>query len=97
MAQDRITNEAMDTEEEAGAVSTLGSLASGGDTPVYFLAGNIHRPGSPFVGLGPIRRNSRRVQMGQSGTSGGPSRQPSSSLELSRLAACIGTVMGQFD
>jgi len=86
----------MDTEEEAGAVSTLGSLASGGDTAVYSL-GEINRPGSPFVGLGPSRRDSKRVQKGRSGGSGGPSSQPSSNLELSRLAARIGTVMGQFD
>ena len=96
MAQLRITSEPMDTEEEAGAVSTLGSLASGGDTAIH-SPGEIHRPGSPFVGLGPSRRDSKRVQKGRSGGSGGPSGQPSSNLELSRLAARIGMVMGQFD
>jgi len=96
MAQLRITAEPMDTEEETGQISTLGSLASGGDTAID-SAGEIHRPGSPFVGLGPSRRDSKRVQKGRSGRSGGPSRQPSSNLELSRLAAQIGTVIGQFD
>jgi len=96
MAQLCITVEPMDTEEEVGPVSTLGSLASGGDTAVYSL-GEINWPGSPFVGLGPSCRDSKRVQNGRSGGSGGPSRQPSSNLELSRLAARIGTVMGQFD
>jgi len=96
MAQLRITAEPMDTEEEAGAVSTLGSLASGGDTAIH-SPGEIHLPGSPFVGLGPTRLDSKRVQKGRSGGSRGPSRQPSSNLKLSRLAARIGTVMGQFD
>ena len=35
MAQLRMTADPMDTEEEVGAVSTLGSLALGGDTAVY--------------------------------------------------------------
>jgi len=96
MAQLRITVEPMDTREEEGAASTLRSLISGVDTAVY-SRGEIHRPGAPFVGLGPSRRDSKRVQKGRSGGSGGPSRQPSSHLELSKLAARIGTVMGQFD
>jgi len=45
MAQLRITAVPMDTEEEVGAVSTLGSLASGGDTAVY-SPGEINWPGS---------------------------------------------------
>jgi len=39
----------------------MGSLASGGDRPVYFSR-KIQRPGSLFVGLGPIRRDCKRVQ-----------------------------------
>ena len=81
MAQLRITADPMDTEEEVGRVSTLGSLASEGDTAVYF-PGGINRPGSPFVGLGPSRQDSKRVQKECSGGSGGPSRQLSSNLEL---------------
>jgi len=96
MAQLRITAEPMDTREEEGSECTLGSLISAGDTAVY-SAGEINRPSSPFVGQAPSRRDSKRVQNGRSGVSGGPSRQPNSNLELSRLAARIGTVMGQLD
>ena len=86
----------MDTREEEGAVSTLGSLVSGGDTTVY-SPGEINRPGLPFVRLGPSRRDSKSVQKGRGGGRGGPSRHPSSNLELSRLAVRIGMLMGQFD
>jgi len=97
MAQPRITLEPLDTEEEAGAVSMVGALASGGDTTVYSRIGEFHRPGSPFVGLGASQQDSKRVQKGPRGGSGGLSRQPCSNLELSKLAAGIGTVIGQFD
>jgi len=96
MAQLRITAEPMDMREEEGAVSTLGSLISGGDTALY-STGEINRPGSPFVGLGPSRRDSKIVEKGRSGGSRALSSQPGSNLELSRRSARRGTVMGQFD
>jgi len=95
MAQLRITAEPIHTEEEAGAGSSLGSLASGRDIAIDSPGEN--RPGSPFVSLGPRRWDLKRVQNGRSGGSGGPSRPPSSNQQLSRLASRIGTVMGQFD
>ena len=95
MAQPHITAEPMDTEEEAGSVSIVGSLASRGDTAGYSPA-EINWPGSPFVGLRPSGRDLKRVQKGRSGGSGGPSREPSSNLGLSKLPTRICTVMGQF-
>jgi len=93
MAQLRITAETMDTEggEEVSLVGSLPSV----DAPA-FSHEEPTRPGSPLVGPGPRhdRRESGRITKARSS---GPSRQPSSNLELSKLAARIGTVMGQFD
>lgn len=58
----------MEPDEEPWAVSTLESLAAEGDIPVNFL-GDILRPGAPFVGLAPIRQDSKRVQKAQTGES----------------------------
>lgn len=82
----------MDTEREE--VSNLGSLPSA-DAPV-FSHRELSRPGSPLVGPGPWhdRRESGRITNARSS---GPSRQPSSNLELNKLAARIGTLMGQFN
>jgi len=94
MAEERITNKPIDTEDESRAVSILESLAWGGDTPVYSPV-EIKRPSLPFVGLGPTRRDSKKVPKGRSRGCSRPSRQPSFNLALIRLAANRGTVMGQ--
>jgi len=93
MSQQLITAELLDMEggEEVSNVESLPSA----DAPV-FSHEEPSSPGSPFVGLGPRHhpRESGRIARTQSS---GPYRQLSLNLELNKLAARIGTLMGQFN